>query len=212
MNNKPIEQREDQQSIEQFIQERGKHYNKLSGEVGEILNELSRNVISEYRESVRNLAIISGALASFSMLALTSDFVKEPTLLVIGIILLLVNVPLSFSHLFETLTQDTKGIMMLRKQGFKPMSDKAEESIKFIRGEMSEAEWMRGEKNFLTEGYDKFKKTMSESRKKDVTYFDMVLLSVLALGTTFIIMSFVSSVIDIDICNIGQLCELNLLT
>lgn len=113
-----------------------------------------------YEENVRHMSIVSGAIASFSLILFNQQKVDfYPLLLSAGISILLFNVVIGFAHLFNSITKQTKQLLKLKKI-IQPLVKMTEISLQCFREKISYIEWSNKDKNFKkTDGeYDKIQK------------------------------------------------------
>ena len=108
---------------------RAYNYNKNQEAIARLLGSFKREVIKEYRDTIRNLAIVSGAIATFSLMLIDSDVNKILNLLIIGISLLLLDVVIAFTHLIRGLSKDSIKLSKQRMKFLKPIQDRSRDVL-----------------------------------------------------------------------------------
>ncbi len=176
------------QQIE-YVLSRGKNYNEAVGEIAKIFGGLTKQTIRDYRDSVRNLAIICGAIATFSLVLFGAEIDKITILLIIGVSLLLMNVMIAFTHLFSTISKDSRTLTEQRLKFLRPMQDRTRDCIAFLRKEISFDEWLKKEVEFLNNEHKKISEELILKKEK-LTYTDDVLIIIFIIAISLILLSF----------------------
>ncbi len=176
---------------------RGHTYNEVALSMGKRLEAMNVWVGGQYQDSVRNLAIISGSIASFSMLLIGSGVIGVAdgalfVILISGVAFFLLETLLAFVHLFVRHSADFLMIRRIRDTAFKPFQQMADDWIKFRRGRITAEEWSRREREFLA-SYDNMQSELTDSGEKanKLNYFDYLLAALFILATSLIIVALV---------------------
>lgn len=175
---------------EQFeiVQKKWKKSNEILLAISRDLQPLEIAIEQQYSDTIKNIAIISGAIASFSLVLFGSSIKKIDDLLIVGVSLLLINVVITFAHLVG---RTTKGLQNLKhaKDKVKPLQEIADYSRKFFFHEVSFDEWQK-----MDEGLDKRVKENIDSpppNKPETTHVDEIVTVVLGVAIILVVLSFV---------------------
>lgn len=161
---------------------------------GDVLEKISKGLLplelqleQQYTDTIKNIAIISGAIASFSLTLFSSSIKKIDDLLILGVSLLLVNVVITFSHLVR---RNTKNLENLKHEKDKavPLREMTEYSRKFYFGEISFEEW-----NKLEIGLDERLKEVMDApppNANKVSHVDDLSMIILGTAVILVVLSF----------------------
>ena len=152
--------------------------------------KIQSNVVKEYRNMLQQLAIVSGAIATFSLMLISANIKVQYSLLLFGVILLLINTGISFFYLFYAQRKDSKNLskyekdkiipsMNIRSLYFNFLNDVSLENLKKFN--------IGKEENLKTLAIGQF----DEYKKAPTDKSDLILLFCFSLGIIFIILSIV---------------------
>lgn len=102
-----------------------KRYQAYHDSLREIMEEIQKQklfTITEYRTTIQNMALISGAIASFSLTVLQIQINKNVFLLIFGVCILLFNTLAIFSYIMWRQSSSTKKLVAMEKDFFAPLS------------------------------------------------------------------------------------------
>jgi|GEM_PF-5592844 len=158
-------------------------YRQAQGEISGMIRKSQEWLVTEHQESTRNLAIVSGAIATFSLMLL--DSFPGPSL-ASGISLLLVVVMLCFAHIFARLDRGARAGLMYRKNFLRPMQELAENCMQFVKGKIEFGDWLERDKRFYTADHEalrnELQKLSADSDKLDYTIDVIFALFVVAIS------------------------------
>jgi len=149
------------------------------------------NIVTSYRNMLQQLAIVSGAIATFSMMLVPARVQVNIVLLLLGVIFLLLNTMVSFVYLFYTQRKDSKNlgdyedkkiipVMHIRKLYFDLLQNPTEDNLsKFKIGK---------EKDLKSLGDGQF----DEYKKAPTDRSDITLAICFSAGIIFVILSIIS--------------------
>lgn len=184
----------EEEKMDKYIQRQGLAYNKSADEIATTIGTSQKWLGGQYVESIRVMAITAGALASFSILLLSSGVIEKETsllFLILGAILSLVVVILSFGHLFNNLSIETKELQNFREKALTPMQTQAFDAVNCLMGDLTRKEWLGKEKAFLENSKDI--RESSDDTKRKLSHFDELVLGVFILAVSLIIFSLAST-------------------
>lgn len=116
--------------------------------------------IKDYKETIRNLILINGAIAAFELPLLSnSEIIKWP--LVLSSILLLTNIIIAYWYLQRGWTKNFKAFIFLENKVIKPISIIRELALKTIRGKENLETLLIEHKKF-TENNGNYDKILNE--------------------------------------------------
>ena len=152
------------------------------------LAPISKAIISDARETVRNLSIVSGAMATGALVLLGSGFSSVPQLIVIGTLFLLLEVILTFGYLIHELSKDSLSFLKRRKESLSPSfrvlnlcedvhKHKITEEALFAEAKVIAAEAVERARN-------EREKVLSD--EPSLNHWDSIFMIVLGLGILFI--------------------------
>ncbi len=181
---------ENKQIKEQFetVKKNWKIYNDVLININKNLQPVEILMEKQYSDTIKNIAIISGALASFSLTIFSSVIKKIDDLLIIGVSLLLINVVVTFSHL---ISRTTRGFQNLRHEKDKsgPLQEVVDYSQKFYFGEVTFEEWQKIDKGLDERLREKI--NSPPPNKIKITHVDGVAIIILEIAIILVILSFV---------------------
>lgn len=152
--------------------------------------EIVRNVIMDSRETVRNLSLVSGALATGSLVMLGSDLPTEPILVMIGIIALLAQVLLIFGYLLHRQKLDIEEIGGSRLfaviRPIKRLMMKAD----LIEGKMTQQDFDKEMESMSVKDTEHMKElsrgVLVAEKSRTSNDLDLLFFTLLAIGCVFI--------------------------
>ncbi len=150
--------------------------------------------MTAYRNMLQQSAIVSGAIATFSLMLIPANIKVNTTLLLLGVISLLLNTTISICYLFYAQRKDSKNlhtyedtkiipIMRIRTVYFNLLKDQTEENLEKFKLGKKEALDTLGDGQF------------DEYQKAPTDRSDILLTVLFSVGMLFIILSIVSSYI-----------------
>lgn len=146
------------------------------------------NVVSSYRNMLQQLAIVSGAIATFSLMLIPAKIKVSIVFLVSGVVILLLNTTISICYLFYSQRKDSKNLhilednkivpaMHIRALYFKFLQDPTKDNLNGFKSGKEESLKILGNGQF-----DEYKKVHTDNS-------DIVLLGCFSLGMSLIILS-----------------------
>lgn len=176
----------------EIVQGKWKKYNDILINISKNLQPLEIALEQQYSDTIKSIAIISGAIASFSLTLFSSAIKKIDDLLIIGVSLLLVNVIITFSHLVRRITRSLQNLKY-NKDKFEPIQEIADYSRKFYFGEVSFEEWQKTDEEL--DKRVKGKIDIPPPNEVGVTHIDEVAVVILGIAVVLVMLSFVIPVI-----------------
>jgi len=174
-----------------YVLSRAKTYNGVQSKIVERLSKDRSELTREYKETIRNFAIVSGALATFALVLLGSI---KSSYLTWGVCLLLIVVIICFVHLMRIVDRNARAQITYKRDFLKPMQDMSKNCIDFIRGLKSFDEWLKDENQFLNRKYDEVSSQLGLlSNKEDrLNYTGDIITIIFTLAIILIIFSILS--------------------
>jgi hypothetical protein len=174
-----------------YVEARWKTYNEVQINIVTHLGKIRDANSREYIETVRNIALVAGGIATFSVTLLNAF--SSPSLL-IGESLLLVDVMFCVAHLMGNFSKSAKLYISQKDRFLKPIIKMSDISREFCRGRKDYQEWVTKEKKFLEEDWDRISNDLDDEFAKEdrLQHSDILIMVIFIIAVSLIIYALVS--------------------
>ena len=170
------------------IQEKGLYYNGKVKEVQDLLRPYELEVERQHVDTVKDLAVISGAIAALSLTLFSAAIPKITIFLVSGVALLLINVGFIFWYLVFRITKSHRNILKTKEINLGPLQERVQDVFDAANGKMSYDQLLQREEGMLDKAFDDLSSPKEQS--KAMSHYDEVALGILCVAIFCILCSF----------------------
>ena len=164
-----------------YVHERAKTYSEIVETISNLLSHNHSDLTKDSRETIRNLSIVSGAIATFSIMFLGQ---LESMYFLGGVFLLLVVVMMSFAYLVGSIDKSTRYSIKFKRKFLYPVQKMSKNCIDFFRQKKNFDSWLLEDKAFKENKYDELTKDLDlcsrEEEKLDYTIDIITVIFILA--------------------------------
>lgn len=159
---------------------RNEAYDKIRDESGKHLRELGLH----FRETMRNVALASGAVAAAAIASLNLVIPKSDILIISGSSLLLILSTLSFCYLLLSHWRESKSVMMFRRGTLTEMENLLNDFDLVLKGKLNLGMYLEREKTFENKGLHGY---MQRDLSSDVTDDNIEIYSIIAFSLSMVL-------------------------
>ncbi len=171
------------------IKEKGLAYNKKVVEIKALLRPYELELDRQHVDTLKDLAIVSGAIAAISLAIFSTDILKITGLLIAGVALFLINVFYIFRYLILRISDGNKKILEIKKVNLVPFEERVQDTFKVAEGKMTYEEFVTRDTKML-EGAMKELSEREIQEEHKLVHNDEWALAILGIALVCIISSF----------------------
>lgn len=157
-----------------------------------ITNEFQQQklmLIGEYRNTIQNMLVVSGVIATFALASIGTVIPKVDNLIILGVVTLILNTAVIFRYLLSKQGSSAKKLKKLEREYILPFGKIRTNFIKLKRGEVSVNDYLIGEENVKKELRDKIPDTLEEETTDNWDFYFQALfyLALSSIALAFIL-------------------------
>jgi hypothetical protein len=171
----------------EIMKKKGETYNEALAKVTEVLQPWKIMLEEQYMDIIKNIAIISGAIASFALTIFSSAITKIDNLLIPGVSLLLINVVIAFVHLDIRITKTNQNFKHT-EDSMQPLHEFSDTWRKFACKQATFDDVKKIVEGLPLKLKDKIESPPPNPLK--ISHLDEVMIGILATAIVMIILSF----------------------
>lgn len=181
----------DFKKIPQDVLVRRSHYLNSSVSFEEKFNNDRIKVIESHKDTIKNLSLVSGAIATFSLMLLDSDIPKIQILLVIGSAVLLLSALASFLYLLYINEKVGNRVKNNEDINLKPLDNILLKFEELLEDKINLEQYLEVEKKFIQSRWDLRKDLIKDGRKDEIDHSDEYVGGLFLLGVVYVIMGLI---------------------
>lgn len=181
----------DFKKIPQDVLVRRSHYLNSSVSFEDRFNNDRIRVIESHKDTIKNLSLVSGAIATFSLMLLDSDIPKIQILLVIGSAVLLLSALASFLYLLYINEKVGNRVKNNEDINLKPLDNILLKFEELLEDKINLEQYLEVEKKFIRSRWDLRRDLIKDGRKDEIDHSDEYVGGLFLLGVVYVIMGLI---------------------
>jgi Ca2+/Na+ antiporter len=177
--------------IPEEIVKRRAGYVSLSASLEEKFNNQRIRVIESHKDTIKNLALVSGAIATFSLMLLDSEVQKIQLLLVVGTVILLLSALASFLYLLLINEKVGRKVKNNEDLHFQPLDRILIKFEELLEDKVTVEQYLEFEKQMRNVIRETRKNLIKSGRKDEVDRSDEYVGGLFLLGMIFVMMGLI---------------------